>query len=1225
MAQPRIDILITATHQGFKDVLDQLQQIQSKMQMIGSQATLIKGLNDVQNNLKNVINGLNNVSDGINKATSNMNKFTQAITSGKGASFELGWSIKSIIADMEKLLQFQARWYATKALLTAVFDVPVGAVKNLVSYNNELENSRASMLRWSAAQGDLGPIAERSADTIMLAMRKALTQYPVELKKLSSALEAFVGAGVSSGTVAAMTSDVAKLVSTFKEINMDQFAIALTGAVNAFRDKFKEGVTEAQKFRIIIDQMMAASGAGLIRPEQFTKVMQYLSGIGSLVGFTSAQIIAMSTSLTNLAIPAASAGRLLATLFQTMSQKKARETLAEIGVQIDKNKTISEQFFTIVEKIRKALGTEMTVGWSQFFKEANIRPEQQRILFAMVKEYPQLLKVMETVNNASGKGLDLAAKVAAMPVPAQWQMFKNILNEVGQQATEIGTPLQKVMGWILDFGKGLLVAVDSTGQFAGSLKDLGSAGKFAYEMMNTFINVGKQVAVALYPFYSVLKLIFDVLIRFPEILQLIVYYIEARLVLAFISWASQVVIVNRALITMHGILEALSTGALVRFLGKMGLVLGAMYAFTKLYDYMSGKGGADVGKYKVGLLGLDRNTLEQEEKALTKQRDTLKAQQEEAKKSGIRFKDSGELVNPSAREAEKSRGEQIAVLDQKLAALRDQMKATAVPGAPPATGGGGKTTAPEVGGKSGRTFDEAIIGKTKQTWTDILQETKKGADTLLKTEDDLYRSGKVSIEDYYNWRIKQIKANEQTETDVIKMAKEEVLALYETQESNVTKRYKGKERVNALKALEASRMEFIEQMNKRELEVTNNTATAVSKAEKEKTLALQNETKKRNALQIEINRVQEEAARKNKELAVDWQRQQVQNQYQTTPLGALTYYEAMKKAITEHLAIKKEALEKEKQYAIDTLNEEQTAYAKGAPQYEEIERKKSKTYADFANKRVDAEREATKEMQSLAIQAASDMELVYALGGPLAVLKTAWQKLSREFANVGEQWVTLAETTGKGVQSGFEDFFFDAFEGKLKNASDYFNSFLSSLNRAIAKFLSSQLMNLLMRVLSGGSVEGPLGGILKAFFPSTMTSMSSGIGPIVPTGGYETGPMGEVVYMEVHKGGVPGVDPVPMKTAPASIFTAAPRFHQGLKSNEYPAVLERGESVLTPGQMKAMGGQNVPNVIVNIENKTGSDVKHKETGFKFDGKKYVKTIVLELMQNDMGFRTALGK
>ena len=60
-----------------------------------------------------------------------------------------------------------------------------------------------------------------------------------------------------------------------------------------------------------------------------------------------------------------------------------------------------------------------------------------------------------------------------------------------------------------------------------------------------------------------------------------------------------------------------------------------------------------------------------------------------------------------------------------------------------------------------------------------------------------------------------------------------------------------------------------------------------------------------------------------------------------------------------------------------------------------------------------------------------------------------------------------------------------------------------------------------------------------------------------------------------HQGGVVGGDASPSRTVDASLFLTAPRYHTGgiadLAPDELPAILRRGEAVLTPQQMAAFG------------------------------------------------------
>lgn len=58
-----------------------------------------------------------------------------------------------------------------------------------------------------------------------------------------------------------------------------------------------------------------------------------------------------------------------------------------------------------------------------------------------------------------------------------------------------------------------------------------------------------------------------------------------------------------------------------------------------------------------------------------------------------------------------------------------------------------------------------------------------------------------------------------------------------------------------------------------------------------------------------------------------------------------------------------------------------------------------------------------------------------------------------------------------------------------------------------------------------------------------------------------------------HDGGVVGASSVARRAVPSHLFAGAPRFHNGLMPDEFPAILQKGETVL-PRNTK-MGGNNI--------------------------------------------------
>ena len=88
-----------------------------------------------------------------------------------------------------------------------------------------------------------------------------------------------------------------------------------------------------------------------------------------------------------------------------------------------------------------------------------------------------------------------------------------------------------------------------------------------------------------------------------------------------------------------------------------------------------------------------------------------------------------------------------------------------------------------------------------------------------------------------------------------------------------------------------------------------------------------------------------------------------------------------------------------------------------------------------------------------------------------------------------------------------------------------------------------------------------------------------GSGDSASAGGAESGGLlasaGSLLASFFHDGGVAGVETTRTPSLDASVFATAPRYHTGgmagFAPDEVPAMLRRGEAVLTPGQMKTLG------------------------------------------------------
>lgn len=162
-------------------------------------------------------------------------------------------------------------------------------------------------------------------------------------------------------------------------------------------------------------------------------------------------------------------------------------------------------------------------------------------------------------------------------------------------------------------------------------------------------------------------------------------------------------------------------------------------------------------------------------------------------------------------------------------------------------------------------------------------------------------------------------------------------------------------------------------------------------------------------------------------------------------------------------------------------------------------------------------------------------------------LNIAWDEAAEKMGDfvdstsqAGEQWQRDVENWTGGFARQFADM--------LTGAETDFRGFL---HRMVTALLESQISQLLT-----GAVGGIFGG------------GSSG-------GGILGSLVGAVAGL-FHEGGVVG-QPGPARLVPAAAFAGAPRFHSGgvVGSDEVPAILRRGEVVLTPEQASRAGGVTV--------------------------------------------------
>lgn len=187
---------------------------------------------------------------------------------------------------------------------------------------------------------------------------------------------------------------------------------------------------------------------------------------------------------------------------------------------------------------------------------------------------------------------------------------------------------------------------------------------------------------------------------------------------------------------------------------------------------------------------------------------------------------------------------------------------------------------------------------------------------------------------------------------------------------------------------------------------------------------------------------------------------------------------------------------------------------------------------------------------------------------------TAAQDTAREAAEKQrEQVVQFQESLAEAMTDSI--FSTESFEDSLK-------SMIIQMSRAVVQ---AQLLKAVQGDLSTG------GGFMSGSGKDFGSSLISGLGSLFGGGGSSTPMAGtangfsSVMASRMHTGGIGGVDGQRI-SSPVSNFIGAPKFHNGLKPNEFTAILEKGEAVIPKDKV---GREGTARPVVNNFNITTPD------------------------------------
>lgn len=144
----------------------------------------------------------------------------------------------------------------------------------------------------------------------------------------------------------------------------------------------------------------------------------------------------------------------------------------------------------------------------------------------------------------------------------------------------------------------------------------------------------------------------------------------------------------------------------------------------------------------------------------------------------------------------------------------------------------------------------------------------------------------------------------------------------------------------------------------------------------------------------------------------------------------------------------------------------------------------------------------------------------------------------------------------------------ELFGGAAKKVEDTLVDMVSTGEFSFKKLgdLVQSIQQDILRMFIRENITGPIAGGLS----DILKGGSGGSGG----GGFLGGFFDDIFGSLFHSGGKVGESSVSRRAIPAHAFIGAPRLHDGLMPDEFPAILQRGETVL-PKDAKMGGGVNV--------------------------------------------------
>ena len=187
-------------------------------------------------------------------------------------------------------------------------------------------------------------------------------------------------------------------------------------------------------------------------------------------------------------------------------------------------------------------------------------------------------------------------------------------------------------------------------------------------------------------------------------------------------------------------------------------------------------------------------------------------------------------------------------------------------------------------------------------------------------------------------------------------------------------------------------------------------------------------------------------------------------------------------------------------------------------------------------------------------------------GTVLDRMEVRWRDYQKEGIDANS---TMYDTISAGIdntQGQLSDNLFHFFKGETGKMKMDWESLWDSMLKTMADQLARMATEWAFSGAKDWFIKGGAGGILGTIKKIPIVGDIFGTIKKIPI-------VGDFLGGFFHKGGVVGSSAMPMQTISPIAFATAPRLHSGFRPDEFPAILQKGERVLSRREYRDIGGE----------------------------------------------------